>query len=315
MPENPNNEWYTFVYLPKPFPEKIPIFIFLHGHGGANPKYYDQMMRQVSSRGLLGIYVQYPTTFDSEIEEIADLEFPQLKDEPKIIKENPYRYEIVWEGIESLIEDITQDSNVIGINPNGIDVTRVMIAGHSLGGGMVPYIATQTVNQGWGNKTLALDIEAGWVDTLKGNLTGLPDSTIANVVFYDRDNIVPGCLTARLFERIRSRDGNAVLENVSFITVRSDFHGYPRELAGHYTVTDLIQGILYHQAYLKRLIGMANFLLGKGDLFPVLEERDLGNWSDGRPIKSLLRTKDPFGIRNGESVANHSKFFNHPICE
>ncbi|RMG39650.1 MAG: hypothetical protein D6732_03980 [Methanobacteriota archaeon] len=314
VPENTGNNWFTFVYVPHPIPVKIPIFIFLHGHGGTDPKYYDQTMRQIASRGFFGIYVQYPTTFDKKIEALADQEYPELKEKPKIIKENPYRYRIVWEGIETVIGSILQETSEIGMGSDNLDLTRVMIAGHSLGGGMVPFIATKVIEQGWANGSLALDIEAGWVDTLKGNMTKLPNETVANVVFYDRDNVVPGCLTAHLFERIRSRDGKGVLQNVSFITVQTDFHGFPRELANHYTPTDLIQGVLYHQAFLSRLIGMAEFLLGKGGLSPILENTDLGTWTDGVRIKPLLRTTDPFGIRGEIGLSKVSVYFDHPVC-
>ncbi len=183
------------------------------------------------------------------------------------------------------------------------DFSRVMISGHSLGGGMLPYIATKVVEAGWGTNQLVLDIEAGAFDTLKGNLTSLPNNTIANVVVYDNDDVVPACITANLFERIYTKDGTGRI-NASFIMVRTDYHGYPRELASHYSFTDLVQDSIYKWAIPRRLDAMAIYLIQPTAqaLSVILEDTNMGIWSDGKLFNSLFRTDDPFAKRGGSGI-------------
>ncbi len=318
IPEFPNNEWKIFLYVPETT-ATVPVHIFLHGHGGPDPKYYDNMMRLVSSWGVLGIFVQYPTNFDNKkLDSFVEKYLPYVANETEIVKGNPLRYQIVLDGILQALESLNSSSipEVNSFLPNGFNLSMLMVVGHSLGGGMVLFIASEMVKRGWGTKKLVLDIEAGWVSTIPTNMTILPDHTLLNVAIYDRDSIVAPCITADLFERIATRDGHKPLpsDQTSLVIVRSDYHGFPRELALHYSPTDLIKGNIYYRAYVGRLQAMADYLVqGNGKEY-FMENTDMGEWRDGTPFKPLFRTTDPYGKRGGEPMNPYVQDFTSVYC-
>ncbi len=303
VPEYKGNSWKTYLYIPLGVDESVPIYVFIHGHSGSDTKYYDNILRTVSSRGVLTIFVQYSSYYD-EAKYSSYLQKNGIQIPAGEVSANYYRYAMEMDGLVEFFNrsNSTGDDlkgEIDSYLPMGYDTSRLMIGGHSLGGGMTLYVMDRLLGLGMGTSKLLVDIEAGWVSSFESNMSALPEHTIVSVVAYQDDVVVPACIPAGLFERLYSRDGTNFLpdDQVSFFVVQSDFHGYPRDLANHYSPTDLIKFNIYNQL-LVRLSAMADFLSGRSTSTDFLTNLDMGVWSDGTTFNPMIRSTDPLGLRS-----------------
>ena len=314
-PEYSGNVWKTYLYIPQGISGSVPVVVFLHGHSGSDPKYYTDLLQSMSSQGALVVFAQYSSYFDQgKFDKYIESKNMSFADQE--IPENYYRYHME----QDAIDEFFSLSNVTGSKVNTllsgitIDPSRLMIVGHSLGGGMTIYMANHLLSMGYGSNKFLLDIEAGWIASLESDLSILPDHTLAQVVIYEDDSVVPSCFGASHYERIRSRDNSTPLpsDQVSFVFVQTDFHGYPRDLANHYSPTDLIKFNIYYHLR-ERLASMAEYL--SHDIpIDFMSNTDMGVWSDGRSFNPLIRSDDPLGIRGGDGIAHSAQIFESSYC-
>lgn len=342
LPDNDNASWYSYLYLPNLASDaletevQVPIAFFLHGYGGSFYKEYDRSLRTLASRGVATIFVQYTT--DLNVDTI-------LANMPNATLTNGadyyVRYNMTWNGMQQAINALTGNSSVIpqadlsailGENYH-IDLSRIMVMGHSYGGGMTLFMGPQILNQGWASKELIFDLEAPWYTTTwtphQPDLSLLPNYTIVNVVGYEDDATASPCIGMSHFERFLSRDDSTPLssQQVSYLYIQSDRYGFPRLVATHYLPTDALINTLTTFGYFRRIDAMAGYLVAKSMNFTTnsLEALtyftqggpnmvNLGNWSDGVPIKPILFSVDPYGIRGGTNLATMVLDPNHPQC-
>ncbi len=324
-PENKNESWYIYIYLPhiksKDQLVLIPVAFYLHGYTGSDvSQYYDYSMREIAARGSIGIFVQYTSFFKN---------INNFKEQPDEIHENGtntpelyIRYNMTWTGIEFAINALVNNnsiiesgflSSILGTNFE-VDLQRLMIIGHSMGGGMGSYIATNSIMNGWGSKELILDLEGAWYYSIwpLTNFSIFPKHTLLNVVGYEDDHQVSPCIGMKQFELIR-KNGEINDSRINYILIRSDRYGFPRLVASHYLPIDLLIDPLSIFGYHRRIDAMAGYIFAKANNDTINASESLsmflgekvaymGLWSDKTPIKSSLISKDPFGLRGGENL-------------
>ncbi|WP_457919125.1 alpha/beta hydrolase family protein [Candidatus Lokiarchaeum ossiferum] len=330
-PDNENSSWYSYIYLPNlaekslDVESQIPLAFFLHGYGGSYHMEYDATLRTLASRGVAVIFVQYAT--DLNVEVILD----NLENASTTNSADYYvRYNMTWNGIENSVDALVgnntlidqEDLTAILGESYQIDLSRIMIMGHSYGGGMTLFIGPQVIKQGWATKQLIIDLEAPWFaskwTTHDIGLSNLPNYTIVNVVGYEDDATASPCIGMSHFERFYSRDDSDPLNSsqVSYLYIQSDRYGFPRQIATHYLPTDALINTLAHFGYFRRLDAMAGFLTADAynQTSVAIEALTyftnggthvtwMGDWSDGTPIKPILYSIDPYGKRGGTNIA------------
>jgi len=332
LPDNNNQSWYTFLYLPRvKSSQQVPLVIYAHGYTGTNPADYENSLYQLASRGSAVIFVQYVTEvqLSGALAEPADTNFTRSN-------AMYIRYLMEWDGILQAVsflqgtsssDQTTQIQAVL--DPSALDTGYIQVIGHSVGGGMVPYLASKIVEHGWATQQLLLDLETPWFAAQQPdtgyNLSLLPASTIVNIAGSQDDHLASPCIGMGLFEQF-----HRVLpsDNLAYLLVPSDYHGYPRLIATHYLVTSTLDDTLTRWGYMKRVDAMAGYLVAlannNSDLSmlsyfqgggPLMLSQ--GNWSDGTSVHPLRYSQDPFGLRGGADMAQqflHSHDVGPRIC-
>lgn len=334
--ENSDGKWYTYIYLPDIGPAsnlQFPVALYLHGYTGIDVNLYHSSMKALAQRGAISIFTQY-ATFINLNDDLEDVKFDHPAGNPELY----VRYTMEWSGIIQAVNALNLDTNSIGAqtlvaslgNNYTIDYSRLMIIGHSMGGGMVPYVATKSLEQGWGSNELILDMEAPWYSSTwsgyQPNYNVLPSHTLLNVGTYEDDHSVSQCIGMDFYEKIRLSNGTLISDSqLNFIYLYSDFHGFPRLLASHYVPIDPIDDQLHQYGYKKRINAMAFYLFetaqGRtGELvvareyFLGSEVTNMGSWSDGEPVNAAYSTRDPYGIRSEASLVPKLQDSSEPLC-
>jgi hypothetical protein len=307
---NNDDSWYVFIYYPEMSQTRqIPVAIYIHGFSATNPKEYENTLIRLASRGNIVIFVQYVTNVRLE----GPYKDPENTDE-KNSNAMYIRYLMEWSGILQAITVLTSKDL---IDSGTINPQYMQIVGHSMGAGMIPYIASKITEQGWGGQQLILNLEAPWYTSehplVQYNLSRLIDNTIVNIVGYEDDHLASPCIGMHQYERFHS---NLPEYNLSYLILPSDYHGFPRLAANHFVVLDRsIDHVLHRWGYLKRVEAMAAFLSALANGEQVIDSLayivggnfqmvTMGNWSDGRPVNPMIYSQDPFGKRGGENLAS-----------
>jgi len=322
--EEKEREWLVRIYLPglkeKNIENKtVPVSIFMHGFAEYEPDQFMDMVNSITNKGNICIYIHYPSYFN-----IPDSERPELIREKggENWPEMTYRYKLIipeLNRIQNIIENNSEPEiyseikNIIG--ENEISFSYLWLGGMSLGAGMLPTLTTHAIENNWGSSEFIINGEVPSVYSTYpeyyGNLTGLPDHTIINILNADEDHVVPRCSGKWIFERLFTRDGAGKLNDsqAQYILVNSDRRGFPRLVATHYLSAKAVHDELSDQTVYKRFDAQSTFLFAKANLdydlaanaLPYFTDpekiMDVGQWSNGDLVNPPKVTNDPLGIR------------------
>ena len=300
-----NYDWKVYVFIPDPVPENMPLAVFLHGYEGEEEWVYTDSFESIASNGVAVIYPQYASNYDVSKYNESMLNYSEGgSNHPQ----HEWRYSMAWEGVMIGFDYLKE-------NFQGIDSSNLWVGGHSMGAGTSMYIASKASEEGWGNNSFIINLEAPWIysnyEPFGGNMSFLPNHTIVNVVEYEDDVVVERCIGVWMFERLKNKDGFGTLkdENVFYLKVFSDKRGFPKLISSHYVQATPIRDSLADFAYYKRLEAQSSYLFGfaNNDLDLVLnaekyfkndgdELKNMGNWSNGDPVKKIEIYKDPMEI-------------------
>ena len=131
---------------------RAPVVFFAHGFGGVDYRFYETLMRQLSSNGHIVVFSPYTAS---------------------IFTTHAARYNQLWNGFLT----------AAGQYGNIMDTSRVGFAGHSYGAGATPEMARRGVGQGWGANGLFLFVMAAWYNW-GTNLSQIPASAKMVVQVY-----------------------------------------------------------------------------------------------------------------------------------
>lgn len=188
----PSPDWpgqVVTVFRPANAAGRRPVWFFAHGFGGTEPEYYLELLTHLASHGDVVIFSPYPIARPGATDVL---------------------YEIMWDGF------VAAANQYAGV----IDSTRVGFAGHSYGGGAVPWLALKGVRErGWGSQGLALFLLAPWFSSFvsDNDLASFPAQTQAIVHVYEDDLINDHRMAIDLFTHL-----NVPAANKDYLMVHSD---------------------------------------------------------------------------------------------
>ena len=184
------------------------------------------------------------------------------------------------------------------------DLNRFAIVGHSCGGMVASSIAAVAAVSGLPVPKALMSIDPGWVSTVPlEDLSKIPADTLLLTLVGDQD-FTSGDRGAK---KIFLETPQIPLERKDFITMISDYHGSLPLIADHFApasrASDVdLQSVAIPDALdyyclwklFDALIDAAfygkNWEYALGD---TPQQRFMGTWSDGTPVKEMIVTDEP----------------------
>jgi pimeloyl-ACP methyl ester carboxylesterase len=255
-----------------PSPEKAPVVVFLHGWGGMDPLVYGAWIEHLARHGNLVVFPRYQ----------ADLLTPPPEMTPNA----------AW-AVKDALERLAEGT----VKP---DLTRFALVGHSLGGVIAANLAARGGKDGLPAARAVLAVEPGdsrgvragiRVPTAFEPLGRIPAETLLLAVVGEDDHLV-GSYAAR---RILREAASVPPANKNLVYLRSDDHGAPALRADHFMplggrggqgvdaldwlglwrLFDALRAAAFDGADRRHALGGTP------------EQRHMGAWSDGTPVKEL----------------------------
>ena len=325
--DDDGSDWNVHIFIPRIIDsesdsKRLGVAIYLHGYGGADVEVYRDTLELLSSRGLVVIFPQY----------ISDLDLSSVDSGFELIYEeggsnhpqHQTRYDMAWLGINRAISALNISNGQelaevlqqhTGANTT-IDMTNLWIGGHSMGGGTTFSVLDRGLELGWGSSSLQISLEASWVhaqrgNSLRGNMSNLPDHTWAQLTEYSTDYTVHPCQARWQHSRISQRDSTIAINEsqIQYLRIDSDFHGFPRMMASHYIQASFIHDNFADLAYYSRIDAQAARIATQPQLFTADSQllisaqsflgddnqqmTDLGQWSDGTKVNGITMIEYP----------------------
>ena len=290
-----------------PKPRTAPVVVLIHGWGGMNPLFYGAWIDHLVKRGNIVIYPRYQTNLLTPLKEFT-----------------PNTIGVVKDAIERLQ---TEKGHVAP------ELNKFAAVGHSMGGLLAANLAALAAESKLPRVRAVMSVEPGITESpinfVLADLKKLPADTLLLALAGDQDSLVRDTDAKRIYyESTRIPSANK-----DFITLVSDTHGAPALVASHRAPTamdksyDSGEGLGGAPAGTPDPIGDApevkrrvrpetmqvNALdyYGTWKLFDALcdaaftgknreyalgntpQQRFMGLWSDGIPVKELKVTDKP----------------------
>lgn len=270
-----------------------PLVVFLHGWGGMLPAPYRACIDHLVRKGNVVVYPRYQGTLISQGRRYDRNVYGALKDALAVLEEEGH------------------------VRP---ELDHVAVVGHSFGGSITVNDAAAAEREGLPKPKAIMVVQpgnaaSGYMHMAIEDLSRIPAGTLALVVAGEDDTIV-GTETARMYFREMT---SIAPEDKDYILVRSDPRGNPDLKASHFDpcapldvgtgskVMNLMGGLIDGRrmrvdahdwrGYWKWMDALCDaafrgerreFALGNTP-----EQRDMGRWSDGTPVREPLVTDEP----------------------
>lgn len=300
-------EEYWLFEPDSPKPRTAPVIVFLHGWGGMNPLYYGAWIEHLVKRGNIVIYPRYQ----------ANLLTPMRDFTPNTLT-----------AVKNAISRLESEQG--HVRP---DLNKFATVGHSAGGLLAASVAALADESRLPRVRAVMSVEPGIteapVSIPLADLKKIPADTLLLALAGDQDGMVRDTDAKRIYYE----STRIPADNKDFIMLVSDTHGTPGLLASHRAPTaldksyDSGEGVTGASSGSADPIGdapqiqrrirpdtmMVNALdyYGIWKLFDALcdaafnnknreyalgntpQQRFMGVWSDGVPVKELKVTDKP----------------------
>jgi hypothetical protein len=310
-------DWKVYVFVPVGVTEEsVGVAVLLHGYQGEKIEFYRDTLVSLAGQGLVAIFPQYVSDMDlSSVPAGFELNYILGgSDHPQHLP----RYTMALAGVDAGFDFISGDAAFREtLGGAEVDTDHLWIGGHSMGAGTTFYVMSELLERGMGSESLVVDLEAPWIHAtqpeLMGNMSLIPDHALIHVVEYETELVVDKCIGRWQHARLWARDSALSLpaEQVLFLQVQTDFHGFPRLMASHYLPAAIIRDSLADHSYYPRIEAQADYIASSAaDDEPGAQEAkswfmtegemtDLGEWSDGVAVKPILIIDSPLEIDDG----------------
>lgn len=286
-------EQYWIFEPADPTPASAPVIIFNHGWGAINPKVYGAWIDHLVRKGNIVIYPRYQVRF----------KYPPEKAVKNAIN-----------AVQNALLDLAGERK---IKP---DLTKLAIVGHSAGGIITANMAAAAESSGIPAPKAIMCVQPGKTQNWRGkkrlplyDLTLIDSQTLMLVVVGDKDKLAGKKDAIKIFTRAEQ----IPLENKDFIRIVSDRKGFKKLRADHFSpvarnkIYDSKKPFIYSIGSNKHRTINALDYYGYWKLFDSLcdaafygtnreyalgntpEQRFMGLWSDGTPVKELISTDTP----------------------
>jgi acetyl esterase/lipase len=297
-----------WIYEPdSPKPTTAPVVIFTHGWGGTNPLYYGAWIDHIVKRGNIVVFPRYQSSILTRREDFIPNTLYAVKDAVKRLQ--------------------TETGHV---RP---DLNKVATVGHSLGGLLAASVAALASESGLPRVRAVMSVEPGLTRSPANiplaDLKKIESDTLLLAVAGDRDTLTDD----EDAKRIYYESTRVSADNKDFVRLVTDERGRPPLIANHRAPTapdtfydngegDLterrsggpgagapVDGQVRVESSRTPAINALDYGLWK--LFDALcdaafygknrefalgntpQQRFMGKWSDGTPVKELVVTDKP----------------------
>ena len=292
-----------WIYEPDaPKPRTAPVIVFLHGWGGMNPLYYGAWIDHLVKRGNIVIYPRYQANLLTPIKDFTPNTISAVKDAVNRLK--------------------TEKGHVTA------DFNKFATVGHSLGGVLAANVAALAAESKLPRVRAVMSVEPGITDepisVPLADLKKLPPETLLLAIAGDQDGLVRDTDAKRIYYE----STRIPASNKDFILMVSDSHGTPPLQASHRAPTamdkdyDSGEGVGAGPAgigdvQISRRVRPETMLINALDYYGTWklldaltdaafygknheyalgntpQQRFMGVWSDGVPVKELKVTDKP----------------------
>jgi hypothetical protein len=254
-----------------PIPTSAPLIVFNHGWSAFFPNSYKAWIEHLVKRGNIVVYPRYQLGF------IIGVRYATLN------------------AIQAVKKAITILQNGDHVQP---DLDKFAIVGHSLGGGITAEMAVLAEEKGLPHPKAIMPVQPFIRnDTMMKNFHDIPATTLLLVVVGENDTIVGNFSGKMIF----STSDQIPINQKDFIIQRTDRYGSPALVADHFAPicipnSSWVDAMDYYSTWklFDALTDYAfyginhEFCLGNTS-----EQRFMGYWSDGTPVKELTVTDTP----------------------
>ncbi len=251
------------VFRPAGVTAKTPVIFFAPGYSNNDPDEYESLINHIVSRGYALVYAPF---------QLLSISFtPQEK-----------RYDTIFAGFEEAVKRH-------GVS---FDLTRVGYAGHSYGASAIFAMSLRGLQKGWGKDALILYPMAPWYffEITTKQLVNFPSHAKLVMQVFETDGVCDHRMAKEIFERINlssSEKDFLMLRGEQRLGYKLDAeHGTPSggtidalDYYGIYRPFDALADYAFYGSQEGKRIA-----LGNGSA----EQRFMGTWSDGQPVREML---------------------------
>jgi len=276
-------EQYWLLEPADPTPKSAPVVVFNHGWMGMQPSVYLGWIRHIVRRGHIVIFPRYQES---------------LLTRPWTFSRNAIG------AVKRALVELKKPGHVAP------EVERFAIVGHSAGGAITADMAALASKEGLPRPKAIMIVQPGRGLFRARNpffpaadYGRIPKDAVMLVVVGADDRIVGNAAARDIFLHIPQIPA----DRKDYVIVRTDRHGAPPLVADHLSPCSPVRphpvftsrriNALDYYAYWKLLDALTDFAFygrNKGyALGNTPEQRFMGRWSDGAPVKELIVTDKP----------------------
>ena len=264
-----------------PKPDSAPIIVFNHGWAATNPIIYQAWINHLVKKGNIVIYPRYQNNIFDSSDNFTQNAIYSVRDALKQLQSGNH------------------------VRPQ---IDNLAIVGHSVGGIISINMAARASSEGIPIPKAVFSVEPGksrssedQMGPVMENLSNISSNTLLLTLAGDKDDIV-GNNDAK---KIISDTPQVPAENKDYIIMVSDEHGSPALEADHLAplavwnsnnFTVLVNGLDYYGTW-KLFDGLYEAAFyGKNKEYALgnsSQQRFMGLWSDGKPVKELIILDTP----------------------
>jgi acetyl esterase/lipase len=268
----------------KPTPKSAPVIVFCHGWGVMSPNTYGAWIKHLVRRGNIVIYPQYQAVLLASMKDFTP-------------------YSVVAEKAA-----FAQLQNPGHVTP---ELNHVAIVGHSMGGAIVPNLAALASSENLPVPRAICCVEpdnhAGFAPAIQmpmADFAKIPAETLTLFIVGDRDMVARQDTAKEIYALL----GHIPADKKSYVMLVSDDHGSPPLIANHGApvgreildpdaedfdspMRRRLPNALNYYGIWKLFDGLTDAaFFGKNTQYALgdtPQQRYMGKWSDGTPVKEL----------------------------
>ena len=254
-----------------PTPTTAPLIVFNHGWSAYYPFYYKAWVEHLVKHGNIVVYPRYQFG--------------------PIIGTRHATANAIYAVKRALM--ILQDGT--HVQP---ELDKFAIVGHSLGGGVTAEMAALAAEEGLPVPLAVMPVQPFIrMDTMIQDFHAIPATTLLVVIAGENDTVVGNDSAKVIF----TTSTQIPLERKDFVIQRTDRYGEPPLVADHLAPvciprSDLVDAMDYYSTW-KLFDGLTDYAFygihQEYCLGNTSEQRFMGMWSDGTPVKELIVTDSP----------------------
>ena len=262
--------WIFEPFNPKP--ESAPLIVFNHGWSAIHPIAYREWINHLVKRGNIVVYPRYQRGLLLGFKDFNANAINAVKDAIEVLQSG-------WH-----------------VHP---ELDKFAIVGHSLGGGITANMAAQAEDEDLPIPKAIMPVQPAIVNIGSVDFCKIPSETLMLVVVGEDDSVVGNTSAKIIFENATQ----IPFSQKDFIIQVTDTYGFPDLAADHIApvclpkfLSDTVDAMDYYSTWklFDALTDYAFFgINGEYCLGNTPEQRYMGLWSDGTPVKELIVTDTP----------------------